>query len=240
MFNTAPRSFRPARPGDSVRLRALLERCQIGEFAVEAIWCFPRTACGRHRGTTIWSRPGRKSACVRPSRAARSCRPVHVSRAREPTRSGETDLRRKLANVHPTARTERPGRRVASRGAPQQILIPGHLFRRAVREKQRAEHLAERRIRRRPARADRGDDGVLNVVLAADSPSARIPAVQDEIRYTVRVPRCVRDGDRRSLGDAEQREPLQPTVSMTVSRSPTQTSTEGSPMLMSESPARGG
>ena len=127
---------------------------------------------------------------------------VHDERAR-------AYLWREIADVQAATRTVQRGRGLGRRGAPEQVLVPGHLLRRAVREKQHAEHPAERWVRRRPPRADRCNDGLFLAVLAAEPPAARIPAVQDHAGNAVRVSCRIRDGDRSRLGDAEQRESLQ-------------------------------
>ena len=127
---------------------------------------------------------------------------MHDERAR-------THLRCELTDVQAATRTEQPDRGLGSAGTPQQILIPGHLLRCAVRHEQHAEHPAERRIRRRPARPDRGDDGVFLLVLTAESSSARIPAVEDQVGDAVGMACRVRNRDSCSLGDTKQRKSLQ-------------------------------
>ena len=105
-------------------------------------------------------------------------------------------------NVQAATRPVEPGRGLGSRGTPQEIFVPFHLLRRAVREEKLSEHSAKGRIRQLPAGADRTDDGVFFLVLAAEPSSSRIPAVEDEVRDALRVPSRVRHRDRRSLGHA--------------------------------------
>ncbi len=168
-------------------------------------------------------RPARaRAGCDSPSRGARSAA-SGISAASSPAlfdrhhsvvprvhdQGPRTDLRRELRDVQAAARPEQPCCGVGRRGVPEQILVPVHLLWCAARDKEHAEHPAERRIRRRPARADRGEERVFLGVLAAESSPARIPAVENEVGDAVRMSHRVRDGDRGALGDAEQRESLQ-------------------------------
>ena len=208
------------RPCDTSRStwssRALRPTAVLGSAGLVSV---PRNASISETNTSqagscssrIWFAESSRTKCASGISAA-SSRPSsdrdHPVVPRMQHERARTDLRRKITDVQAATRTVQRGRGLGSRRTPEQVLIPGHLLRRAVRQEQHAEHPAERRIRRRPAWADRGDDGLFFGVLAAEPPAARVSDTGPCGRPGP-VPCRIRHRDRCRLGDAEQRESLQ-------------------------------
>ena len=150
--------------------------------------------------------PGISAASSRPS----STGTTRSSARMERPASGVVTLRRERQRRRCAPRASKSRTAVVGRGrAPQQLVVPGHLLRRAVREEQHAEHVAERGSAPSSRRGSPRPAPPPARSSPAQLPAARVAAVEDEVGDPLGMPRRVGHRDRRALRDAEQREALQ-------------------------------
>ena len=95
-----------------------------------------------------------------------------------------------------------------------QFIEPVGLLLGRIRHELGGEELAEGRIRLTPAHPHQRQQGFIFFLLSSAAgallPAYREPAIQDEMRYALGMSHRIRDRDRASLRDSEQREPGDP------------------------------
>ena len=119
--------------------------------------------------------------------------------------------RQQRAHVDFAERFENARRDLRLRRGAHQVAEPAHLLGVRVRNEQRGEQLAERRILLAPALPDQLVErlAVAAHFLAALRPTLGVAAVQHELRDALRMSHGVLDAGCAALRDAEQREAIQ-------------------------------